>query len=269
MQRIKGHERLELKKHIAVETHVAKGRYPIHWHNYFEIEIIVDGRGEYVVNDVSYDVTEKNVFFLTHTDFHYLDIDGELTVLNISFDEEAIGEGDMIQLLFNKTEKAYYFDVGEYGRLVSAVELLRHECDVGGDSQKLLLMYIIRRILQKNPSVNDTSGADGVRGIKKAIVYMELHFKERVTLSDLAAEAGYHPTYFSELFKKTTGETYIEKLTKLRIGHARTMLASGFSVSDACFLSGFGSLSGFAAAFKKACNMSPREYKNLYGNKSR
>ena len=98
---------------------------------------------------------------------------------------------------------------------------------------------------------------------------MELHFKERVTLSDLAAEAGYHPTYFSELFKKTTGETYIEKLTKLRIGHARTMLASGFSVFDACFLSGFGSLSGFAAAFKKACNMSPREYKKLYGNKSR
>ena len=185
-------------------------------------------------------------------------------MLNISFDEEATGERDMIKLLFNNIERAYFFDDDEYDRITSAVELLRYECESGGESRDLLLRYIIRCILRKNPLITDHSGADGVRGVKKAIVYMELHFKERITLEQLAAEAGYHPTYFSEIFKKTMGDTYIESLTKLRIGHARTMLANGFSVSDACFMSGFGSLSGFASAFKKTCNMSPREYKKNY-----
>lgn len=268
MENIKGHKRLKIDKHITVETHIQKGKYPIHWHNFFEIEVIVSGNGRCVINDVSYDITEKNVFFLTHTDFHYLDIDGEAEVLNISFDEEAIGEHDMIKLLFGKIERAYFFDTEKYKRMVSAVELLRYECDSEGDSRTLLLMYVIKCVLQKNPLMTDALGIDGARGIKKAIVYMELHFKEHITLADLASEAGYHPTYFSELFKKTTGETYIETLTKLRMGYARTMLASGFSVSDACFLSGFGSLSRFATAFKKACNMSPREYKKLYGSKN-
>ena len=93
---------------------------------------------------------------------------------------------------------------------------------------------------------------------------MELHFKERISLSQLADEAGYHPTYFSELFKRTTGETYIEALTKLRVGYARTLLAGGFSVSEVCYMSGFGSLSGFATAFKRLCHMSPRAYKQRY-----
>ena len=257
----KEHERLTLKEHITVETHVSNGKYPIHWHSFFEIEIVVSGRGSYVVNDISYDIEENNVFFLTPTDFHYIDADGELTVINLSFDEDAPGERDMIKLMFNNVKGAYCFEAEEYSRLVSAVELLRYECDADGESKNLLLQYVIRNILQKNTLAPDLSGADGARGVKKAIVYMELHFKERITLERLAAEAGYHPTYFSEIFKKTTGDTYIEALTKLRIGHARTMLANGFSVSDACFLSGFGSLSGFASAFKKACDMSPREYK--------
>ena len=166
-----------------------------------------------------------------------------------------------LKLLFNNIERAYFFEPEEYSRLTSATELLRHECDTEGESRGLLLRYVIRCILQKNPPTSDPLGEDGARGIKKAIVYMELHFKEKITLEGIAAEAGYHPTYFSEIFKRTTGETYIEALTRLRIGHARTMLAIGFSVSDACFMSGFGSLSGFASAFKKACDMSPREYK--------
>jgi AraC-like DNA-binding protein len=264
----KGHERLRIYKHVTVETHVARGRYPIHWHNFFEIEIVVSGKGRCVINDVSYDIAERNVFFLSHTDFHYHDIEGEATVLNISFDEEAPGERDMIKLLFNRIERAYFFDSDEYARLTSATELLRHECDTEGESQSLLLRYVIRCILQKNPPLPELSGTSGIRGIKKAIVYMELHFKEKITLEGLAAEAGYHPTYFSEIYKKTTGETYIEALTKLRVGHARTMLANGFSVSEACFLSGFGSLSGFASAFKRACFMSPREYKRLHGTKN-
>lgn len=264
----KDHERLKIDDHVTVETHTASGRFPIHWHSYFEIEIVTAGRGKYVVNDVVYDISEKNVFFLTPTDFHYLDIDGEATMINVSFDEEGIGERELMELLFNKLEKAYRFENGDYDRLVASVELLRYECGIDGDCRDRLLQYVIKSILRKNSYTAEGVREEGARGIKKAIIYMELHFKERITLSDLAEEAGYHPTYFSELFKKTTGETYIETLNKLRVGCARSMLANGFSVSDSCFLSGFGSISGFSAAFRKFSGMSPREYKKrLCGEK--
>ena len=80
-------------------------------------------------------------------------------------------------------------------------------------------------------------------------------------VDEVAAAAGYHPTYFSQLFSAVTGETYIDMLTRLRLGHAKSMLANGFSVSDSCFQSGFGSLSNFLEIFKRKCKTTPNEYR--------
>lgn len=97
--------------------------------------------------------------------------------------------------------------------------------------------------------------------VLRAYVYMQTHFKEKITLEELAAQASYHPAYFSEIFKRATGENDVATLARFRIAHARTLLAGGASVSDACFASGFTSLSNFFAVFKKHCGISPSEYK--------
>jgi len=261
-----GHERLKIKdgRHLTVETHTTVTEHPLHWHSFFEIEIILDGKGEYVINDIPYDMREYNVFFLNSTDFHYIRVDGKATMINISFDEESLDEKDMRLLLHRDRKRAYSLEREEHERITSAAELLRHEYESDGDCQRQLLQYILRSMLRKDPVEASLLVWEHGNGIKKAIAYMEIHFKERVSLTEIASEAGYHPTYFSELFKKVTGETYIETLTKLRIGCARTLLASGFSVSEACFLSGFGSSSGFFSAFKRLCHMSPTQYRTKH-----
>lgn len=261
------HERLKIKegKRVTVETHVTVKEYPLHWHSFFEIEIILDGEGDCKINDVVYDMSRRNVFLLTSTDFHYLRAKDTLSMINISFNEELLDERDIGLLLRGDIKRAYHFDDEDYKRLVSAAELLRSECESDGDCQRQLLQYILSLIMRRNSSLAESSAPDHLSGVRKAIIYMGLHFREKITLEDIAAEAGYHPTYFSEVFKKSTGETYIDALTKLRVGSARTMLTNGFSVSETCFASGFGSLSGFAAAFKKICRVSPGEYKKMYG----
>lgn len=90
---------------------------------------------------------------------------------------------------------------------------------------------------------------------------MALHFKEQITLSDVASEAGYNPSYFTELFKKATGEGVMEHVTKLRIAYAKMMLSGGFSVLDAGALSGFGSRTAFLESFKRIVGMPPSEYR--------
>jgi len=267
MNKFKKHIRLKLDdgQHLTVETHTVMGAHPQHWHSYFEIEIILSGAGKYIINDIEYDISKENVFFLTSTDFHYLEIDEETNLINISFDETMIDGKDLSQLIFHNTEKAYVFLRDEYDRLIKASDVLRHECEIAGECQKQLLQYVIKCILRKNSEIYEGSVKyEHSRGIKNAIIYMEMHFKEKLTLASIAAEAGYNPTYFSELFAKMTGETYIERLTKLRLGYAKTLLANGFSVSDACFLSGFGSLSNFLETFKKSCKMPPSEYRKKY-----
>ncbi len=260
---LKTHQRLNIpnKKHLVVNEHTVTSNHPLHWHSFFELEIILSGAGKYIINDVEYDISSNNVFLLSTTDFHYIETDKTIKLINISFDEEVIDEKNLLFLMFSKTEKAYTFLPDEQKRLIKAAELLEHEYRTHGDCQRQLLHYILNCIFRKNPNPYPNAFyGEHYHGIKKAVVYMEMHFKEKITLQMLAEQAGYHPAYFSELFKKCTGETYISALNKLRIGYARTLLANGFSVSQSCFLSGFSSLSNFGEIFKKFCHMSPREY---------
>lgn len=260
----KHYERLRLGEgsHLAVAHHSVTSDHPIHWHSYFEIEIVISGSGKYVINDVAYDIDKYNMFFMTPTDFHYVGVDTPIEVINISFDDTMISDSDIGRLTSRNTEKAYAFSPDDYRRIAMAAELLEYECVSGGNSQRLLLQYVLNCILGRlQQSSTALPRAEHSRGVKTAIQYMELHFREDISLASVAAEVGYHPAYFSELFKRTTGETFMEMLTKLRIGYARSMLLSGFSVSDACFLSGFGSLSNFSFVFKKHFNISPGAYK--------
>ena len=265
MNKFVKHERINLPKgkSLTVDTRTLPNGYPLHWHSFFEIEIILSGVGKYVINDVVYDISEKNVFLLTPTDFHYLDFEDDLQLINISFDETMLCEKDLARLLFNDFLKAYSFKKEEYERLVNAADILRAECESDEECQKSLLQYVIKCLSRKNaPQVSTALSNDSFSGIKKAIIFIQMHFRENITLEQAATEVGYTPTYFSKLFKRATGESFIDMLTKYRIGCARTLLSNGFSVSDACFSSGFGSLSNFSEIFKKNFNMSPSQYKN-------
>lgn len=264
MEKMKKYGRASMPKgkHLTVGTHVIEGGHPQHWHSYFEIEIILSGSGKYVINDVEYDIRRGSVFFLTSTDFHYLRVDEDTELINISFDNEILDDKDATPLLFKETQKNYTFESDDYERLVNAAYILLREYETDADCQRPMLQYILKCLLRKNGGLSyERSNAEHNRGIKNAIMYMEMHFSEKITLETVAAAAGYQAAYFSELFAKVTGETYINTLKKLRIGHAKSMLASGFTVSGACFQSGFGSLSNFLEAFKHECGMTPGEYR--------
>lgn len=247
-------------QHLFVSEHNISSDFPLHWHSYFELEIALDGSGEYVINDVKYDISKNNVFFLTSADFHHVLTDKKIKILNVSFDEEYISKGDFILPLFS-IEKAYAFSQAECEKLVKAIQLLQYECSIDGNYISQLLRYILTLLLRKNnPDCSGIYTNEHYSGINKAIVYMHMHFREKITLELLADVAGYNPTYFSELFKKITNETYIVSLNRLRVGYACTLLTGGFSVTEACFLSGFNSLSNFGTIFKKFCKISPSEY---------
>lgn len=253
--------KMDDEKHLTVDEHDVDFDYPLHWHSYFELEIILRGSGKYIINDEEYDIATNNVFILSTTDSHYIEVTETTKLINISFDEELLDEKSLLFLVSSQIQKAYSLSRDEYELLIKATELLQHEYNTNGHYQRQFLQYILNCIFIKNQNrITNNICDERYRSINKAIVYMQMHFKETITLQTIADEAGYNPTYFSELFKKITGENYITFLNKLRVNYARALLANGFSVSQACFLSGYSSLSNFGVIFKKNCQMSPYEY---------
>lgn len=250
----------ESEDHAAVTFKNFFGIRPIHWHNFYEIEIIMDGSGSHILNGEEYPIKRGSAHLLTPTDFHTLKADEPMKLWHLSFDEEMLSEKRIYELSSDSVKKSFLLDEKTLTQLSNLFEILRDECNIKDGCSRELCEIILTILLRSNEK-SPRQGRAQVTGIRRAMLYMNMHFRENPSLSDVAKQAGFHPNYFSELFKEVTGENYTSHLTSLKLGYAKSLLSVGVSVSDACYNSGFGSLSGFLTAFKKGVGMTPYEYK--------
>ena len=259
LPRLKASEKTGIR-HISV-THHTSLNYPQHWHDYFEIEVVLRGTGTHFYNGTAYTLEEGDIYLLTPVDFHGIEADKPIELLNISFDTVWLSEEMRSILYAPELVKLRRPGKEAYQQFVAAAQLLQNECETNGPCIRQLLEYLLSRFVPLDQTQPEAK-REQLSGIRNAVAYMEQHFREKITLEMLSRQSGYHPTYFSNLFCRVTGQTYIQRLTSLRINYAKMLLRKGVSVSEACFASGFGSLSNFSAVFRKICGTSPGEYRN-------
>lgn len=97
--------------------------------------------------------------------------------------------------------------------------------------------------------------------VLSAVRYIDAHFREELTLDDLAGQAGLARSYFSAAFKRAQGMTPWDYLTSKRIDCAiALMVKEGKSVTAAATQSGFNSTVNFNRAFRKYTGKTPTEY---------
>lgn len=81
-------------------------------------------------------------------------------------------------------------------------------------------------------------------------------------IDDLAEVACLSPAHFSRCFKKATGCTPHEFVSRMRLDAAKKMLVNDVhSIGEIAFASGFSSQADFSRAFRRATNMTPRQYR--------
>lgn len=239
-------------KHLCIRRRQANS-FPLHAHDYFEIEIVLDGKGWQQINGRQFPLERGTVSVLSPSDFHEIHLDGTAVVWNIAFDEVLLTHG-WLEAIFSEDQKCRLLTAGELRKVDTASSLLLDEYQSDG-CMKPLMEYLLTTIFRSRCPREELSP------IRKAILYTETHFRESPSLADAAAVACLSPVYFGNLFKKVTGETYVNYLNARKVSCAKMLLESGLSVTETCFASGFGSLSGFLHAFRKNTGLSPEEYK--------
>lgn len=92
--------------------------------------------------------------------------------------------------------------------------------------------------------------------------YIYEHFREQILISDVAKVSNMTETSFCRYFKSRTLKTFTRFLNEVRVSYACKLLNnSDCSITDACFESGYNSLSYFNRQFKSILKMSPLKYK--------
>ena len=63
-----------------------------HWHDYFEIKVVVQGTGIHYYNGTAYTLEKGDVYLLTPVDFHGIEAEKAIELINVSFDTIWLSE---------------------------------------------------------------------------------------------------------------------------------------------------------------------------------
>ncbi|QDX91244.1 AraC family transcriptional regulator [Brevibacillus laterosporus] len=98
--------------------------------------------------------------------------------------------------------------------------------------------------------------------IRKAITYLKEHVSKKVRLQEVAQNCCLSVYYFSHLFQRETGYSFIEYVHRIKLKKAVIYLeTTDLSIQEIAFELGFEDANYFSRLFKKQMNMSPREYR--------
>ena len=159
------------------------------------------------------------------------------TKISLSYGDAAFAEALMSRILAE-------FE----GRETGKDELIR-EC------LSALLSLFARAYFENGiPSLS----AETRRGlVAHCIEYVNVHFKDRITLEEMARLSSMSKASFCSLFKTLTGQTFKEYLSRIRIEKVSEMIRNGEKVSVAALASGYDDFSTFYRNFKKFKGVSP------------
>lgn len=99
--------------------------------------------------------------------------------------------------------------------------------------------------------------------IEQCRQYVLAHYKEKITVGDIADYIGRSPNYVSAVFKEKTGETLVHYINREKIGAAQNILKySELDVSAVANFLSYSSQAYFGRVFKEITGETPKHYKD-------
>ena len=148
----------------------------------------------------------------------------------------------------------------EHTRIPELLALFRNEYKTMGEPEKQgLSLMILGKLLPLLPlAARDSKGSS----VELLLMYVNEHYREPLSRSDIARAVGYNESYLSHIFSQVLGTTLTDYVTSLRLKDAKELLTdTDMTISQISILLGFGSIRSFNRAFLKEFGMPPSLYR--------
>jgi AraC-like DNA-binding protein len=211
---------------------------------------------------------------IPHLNFDYgIQTDYEKTVLHL--------QEDFLKDLLERTP-----ELQEIGKLFQDVahgivfgEVVKEEVgprlkklnQLSGFAQFLEVLHILhllatttdKQLLHEIPYQNRVHKKEQER-LRKIYDLIDARYRERITIDEAASSANLGKEAFCRYFRKMTRLSFIEFLNLYRVNQSKRMLRLGKSITEACYSSGFESLSYFNRVFKKQSGETPSAFRRRF-----
>ena len=240
------------------------GEVTAHCHEFYELELILEGAGTYMVDDKTYEIQRGALFFMSPVSFHRISYRKATRLVNIMFPLDE-GRAQILERICLDFAHAYtLLNETDVQFIVMLTQDLEKLLSAKTGKEKLLLDAYLQCILAKLAGLSMQIVTPRTpEPINRVLVWLHNNFKHRISVLDGANVANYSPHYFCEIFKKNMRMTFNEYLEELRFSQARSLLRyTSMTVTQICYECGFADYSHFTKRFKARYGESPSSFRN-------
>lgn len=242
-------------------------KFPNHFHSFYVIGFIEDGRRRLWCGGREYDLSGGDLVLFNPGDSHCCaPVDGEpldYRAVNIEprvmlrAAREITGREDTPRFARNVARQSGI--APSLGALCDAV--VRRAPRLEREEAFFLLL---EQVLREHAGPFGGPDARPSPQIRDLCAYMDAHFAENVTLDDLCAMTSFGKSYLLRAFAKQTGVTPYRYLQAVRLDRAKQFLERGAAPADAASLAGFSDQSHFTRYFKEFTGLTPKQYQRIF-----
>lgn len=176
-----------------------------------------------------------------------------------------------------KTNRVYNADVisGFYRNMAMDIVQLRiNLCDDVADIQKTFeKITVAGKLVELSKKIenfavdtinvlHDMKLQKSLTPVNKAIYYIEQNYRSDINLQGISDFVGLAPAYFSRLFKKEVGSSFIDFVMEKRVEKAKNLLAgTNMKIYEICQEVGYTDTRYFIKMFKGVTGMTPMQFK--------
>lgn len=273
---IKNNFNVNMRMQASYATGVNYLNNDFHKHKVYEIFVMLESEAKYYVEDTIYHLKRGDVLIINSEEMHKFPNQDNMTFsrLTVIFDPDIFrglstpqtdilycfnsrkpGENNLIHL--DNVEFNEFLSLSD--KIISLYNQHNYGCDI------LMLSYMLKLLIllnQKYMSINISMSDTIPIQVKPILEYIDKHLIDDLSLDTISSALKMDKIHINKLMKKYTGYTIHKYVNIRRISSAKALISTGFSATDACFLSGFNDYTSFARIFKSITGFNPRDYKN-------
>ena len=226
----------------------------------------VDGAGWYQIGDRKQEVGPNQFFILPQNVEHAYGSadDNPWSIYWIHFGGESLSQMNSLQAV-QKHFKPFY--IKSSGEIITMFSRMYKALELGYSTDNLIFANLclphFLSLFIYNSKHTTVSPNDKLDVVDSAILYMQEHINENISLQDLSSHYNYSASRFSSLFKQKTGYAPIDYFIQMKMQKASQQLDfSSSSVKDIALSMGFDDPYYFSKRFRKIIGLSPKQYRS-------
>ena len=240
---------------------------PLHHHDFYEIYFFLSGRVDYLVEGINYTLNPGDLMLISPMELHRPTVAPEeayervVLWINAEYLRKKTEGTEFLERCFQPGHNLFHVS------RTQIPELIRRLAGEFGGQEGGAALYAEGLLLQLLAELLRLAAGSGEAGearqssplIESVLHYIGEHYREEISLDELAERFYVSKYHLSHLFRQTVGVSVYRYVLLKRLQHARQLLSEGESPGSAGRASGFPEYSGFYRAFRQVYGTSPGE----------